>query len=294
MAGRIHPYAARGMSLRAISAACLLALALPARAGLFDDGEARARVDKLRADVTALQQTVDTASKNQLDFSNQIEAIRAELAKLRGRLEVLENDMQTTQKRQQDFYVDLDTRLRKLEPAAPAAGAAATAPAPSSVVAPGTAAAPAAVAPGATQADGNLPSGENTGSKTALDENAATRDYEIALGFVKAGRYRDAANAFAAFNRTHIGSVRQPSAHFWQASSHYQLREFAKAADQYARVVAGWPNDPKAPDAMLGQANAQFELGDSKAATKTLRALIQQYPKSSAAQTAMQRLKKKS
>ncbi|HWU84620.1 MAG TPA: tol-pal system protein YbgF, partial [Rhodocyclaceae bacterium] len=171
---------------------------------------------------------------------------------------------------------------------------AASAPAPSSVAAPGTAAAPAAAAPGATQADGNLPSGENTGSKTALDENAATRDYEIALGFVKAGRYRDAANAFAAFNRTHVGSVRQPSAHFWQASSHYQLREFAKAADQYARVVAGWPNDPKAPDAMLGQANAQFELGDSKAAHKTLEALIQQYPKSSAAQTAMQRLKKKS
>lgn len=298
MAGRFHLPIAGGASLRAISAVCLLALAVPARAGLFDDGEARARVDKLRADVTALQQTVDTASKNQLDFSNQIESIRTELAKLRGRLEVLENDMQTTQKRQQDFYVDLDTRLRKLEPAAPAAGAAATAPAPSSAAAPGAAApaaaTPATAAPGATQADGNLPSGENTGSKTALDESAATRDYEIALGFIKAGRYRDAANAFASFNRTHVGSVRQPSAHFWQASSHYQLREFAKAADQYARVVAGWPNDPKAPDAMLGQANAQFELGDSKAATKTLQALIQQYPKSSAAQTAMQRLKKKS
>lgn len=256
MPGRFH--------LKAVAAACLFALALPARAGLFDDAEARARIEKLRTDVSAMQQTVDTASKNQLDFANQVEAIKAELAKLRGQLEVLANDVDTTQKRQKDFYVDLDTRLRKLEPVS---------------------AAPAA--------DAGLPSGEATGSKTALDENAAARDYELALGFVKAGRYRDAVTAFAAFNRNHAGSTRQPSAHFWQASSHFQLREFTKAADQYARVVASWPNDPKAPDAMLGQANAQFEAGDAKAANKTLEALVQQYPKSSAAQTAQQRLKKK-
>ena len=113
------------------------------------------------------------------------------------------------------------------------------------------------------------------------------------MGFVKAGRYRDAVNAFATFNRNHVGSVRQPSAHYWQASSHYALREFAKAADQYARVVTSWPNDLKAPDAMLGQANSQAELGDSKASIRTLEALIQQYPNSTAAQTAKQRLKKK-
>jgi tol-pal system protein YbgF len=255
--------------LRAVSAACLLALAVPAQAGVFDDTEARTRIEKLRADMTAMQQTVDSASKNQIEFANQLENIRAELAKLRGQLEVLTYEVETTQKRQKDFYVDLDTRLRKLEPSAPAAATA---------------------APG----DAGLPSGEATGSKTALDENAATRDYEVALSFVKAGRYRDAATAFAAFNRTHVGSVRQPSAHFWQASSHFQLREFAKAADQYARVVTSWPNDPKAPDAMLGQANAQYEMGDGKAGHKTLEALVQQYPKSSAAQTAQQRLKKRS
>lgn len=256
MSGRFH--------LRSLSVACLLAWGIPAHAALFDDTEARARIEKLRAELTAVQQSVDTASKNQLEFSNQVEAIKAELAKLRGQLEVLANDVDTTQKRQKDFYVDLDTRLRKLEP---------------------TAAVPAT--------DSGLSSGEATGSKTAVDENAATRDYEVALSFVKSGRYRDAVTAFAAFNRNHAGSVRQPSAHFWQASSHFQLREFAKAADQYARVVAGWPSDPKAPDAMLGQANAQFEAGDSKAGYKTLEALVQQYPKSAAAQTAQQRLKKK-
>ena len=255
----------RGRFHQRLLGAALAVLSISAHAALFDDTEARTRIEKLRADLAAMQQTVDTASKNQLEFANQLDAIRAELAKLRGQLEVLANDVDTTQKRQKDFYVDLDTRLRKLEPAA------------------------AAPAPG----DAKLPSGEATGSKTAVDETAAARDYEVALGFVKAGRYRDAVNAFSAFNRTHVGSTRQPSAHYWQASSHYALREFAKAADQYARVVASWPNDLKAPDAMLGQANSQAELGDSKASTRTLEALIQQYPNSTAAQTAKQRLKKK-
>jgi len=258
--------------LHSLSAACLFALALPAHAGLFDDEEARARIEKLRTEMTAIQQTVDTANKNQLEFANQLEAVKAELAKLRGQLEVMTYDLETAQKRQKDFYVDLDTRLRKLEPmvstATPADAAATT---------------------GST----SLASGENTGSKTVVDETAATRDYEIALNFVKIGRYRDAVAAFAQFNKTHVGSVRQPSAHFWQASSHYQLREFAKAADQYAKVAAGWPNDPKAPDAMLGQANAQLDGGDAKGANKTLEVLVQQYPKSSAAQAAQQRLKKK-
>lgn len=253
--------------LHTLAAACLAVLVLPAHAGLFDDEEARARIEKLRTDLLAVQQVVDTGSKNQLEFANQLETVKTELAKLRGQLEVLTYELETAQKRQKDFYVDLDARLRKLEPVATAAATPPT--------------------------DTGLPTGQNTGSKTSVDEAAATRDYEVALNFIKGGRYRDAAASFAAFNRTHAGSVRQPSAHFWQASSHYQLREFAKAADQYAKVAAGWPNDPKAPDALLGQGNALLESGDTKGGSKVLEALVQQYPKSAAAQTAQQRLKKK-
>lgn len=245
-----------------IACAALLSAAGSASAGLFDDPEARARVDKLRAEFNTLAQSVDTASKNQLDFANQLEGMKTELAKLRGQLEVLAHEVETAQKRQKDFYVDLDTRLRKLEPGGGA---------PSMVT---TAAA-----------------GAEAGA--AVDEAAAAREYEAALNHVKGGRYRDAITAFSAFIKNFAGSERQPSAHFWLASSHYQLREHAKAAEQYAKVVAGWPNDAKAPDAMLGQANAQIDAGDVKGGNKTLETLIQQYPKSSAAQSARLRLKKK-
>ena len=104
------------------SAALLAALwvAGPAHAGLFDDEEARRQIADLKGQTT---ERLDASSRAQIELSNQIEAINAEVAKLRGQMEVLTYELEAAQKRQKDFYIDLDTRLRKLEgPAAPGAG----------------------------------------------------------------------------------------------------------------------------------------------------------------------------
>ena len=84
----------------------------------------------------------------------------------------------------------------------------------------------------------------------------------------------------------------QPSAHFWAASSLYQLKDNAAAAEYYAKVANQWPDDNRAPDALLGLASAQQAQGDAKAATRSLERLAAKYPSSSAAQIARQRLKK--
>ncbi|HZV55013.1 MAG TPA: tol-pal system protein YbgF [Rhodocyclaceae bacterium] len=239
----------------------LAVLVLPARAGIFDDDEARARIEKMRADIATISQRLDLTAKNQLDFANQAEALKTELARLRGQLEVLVNDVETTQKRQRDFYVDLDGRLRKLE-------AAATAP--------------------ATELRSDaIP------TVPKIDPAQEGRDYEAALTVFKAAKYKDASIAFMAFVKSYPNSGLLPNAYYWTASSHYQLKEFAKAADTFAKVAATWPNDAKAPDALLAQGNALSEAGDAKGAKKVLEALIAQYPATPAAQTAKLRLKKK-
>jgi len=109
-----------------LSAAALLAamtwLPLQAHAGLFDDDEARRALLDLRAKVEAmraeLNARIDTKSdkSSTLDLVSQNELTLQEVAKLRGQIEVLANEISNTQKRQKDFYVDLDNRLRKLEP----------------------------------------------------------------------------------------------------------------------------------------------------------------------------------
>lgn len=92
-----------------------------ARAGLFDDDEARARVEALRKEMSQANANIEMLKRNQLDFANQLEVLRADQAKIRGQLEVLTYELEATQKRQKDFYVDLDNRVRKLEAPASAA-----------------------------------------------------------------------------------------------------------------------------------------------------------------------------
>lgn len=95
---------------------------LVANAGLFDDDEARRAILDARTRIDNMQRELNSRMESKadksamLDFANQNEQLRLDLAKLRGQIEVLTNDLANAQQRQKDFYVDLDTRLRKLEP----------------------------------------------------------------------------------------------------------------------------------------------------------------------------------
>jgi len=107
---------------KSVSATAMLAVAaclpMTAHAGLFDDDEARKAILDLRSKVDALQKDVanKTDKNSALSLSDQNDQLRQEIARLRGQIEVLTNELSNTQQRQKDFYVDLDARLRKLEP----------------------------------------------------------------------------------------------------------------------------------------------------------------------------------
>jgi len=259
--GRFYAPAARVARIALVTLAGLVAL--PAHAGLFDDDEARGRIEKLRNDVaeqgTRLESTIATTSRSQIDLANQIEQIKGDIAKLRGQFEVLGYELEAAQKRQNDFYVDLDNRLRKIEARSAANDAK-------------------AVASQATP---------------PADPAAEMRDYETALTLFKGAKYKEALTAFLDFIKNYGSSGLLANAHYWAASAQFQLKEYAKAAELFAKVPATWPNDVRAPDALLGQANSQQEAGDAKGAKKTLEQLLEKYPASSAAQNAKSRVKKK-
>ncbi len=91
---------------------------LQAQAALFEDDEARKAILEIRARLNNMQSEINAKAdkSNSLDLNNENEQLRQEIARLRGQIEVLANDLANTQKRQKDFYIDLDARLRKLEP----------------------------------------------------------------------------------------------------------------------------------------------------------------------------------
>src|SRR4029078_4280478 len=74
-------------------------------------------------------------SQGLVELFGQLEQMRAEVSRLRGQIEVLTYEQDQQQKRQRDLYIDLDSRLRKIEGAA--AGAPPSAPAPSRALPPG-------------------------------------------------------------------------------------------------------------------------------------------------------------
>ena len=235
-----------------------------ARAGLFDDEEARRQLKDMSIKTN---ERLDTVSKAQIDLVNQIQALRDENARLRGQVETLTYELDSAKKRQQDFYVDLDGRLRKLE----------TPPTPATESNPSDAANPPADAE----------------KKPVSDPAAETRDYEAALNLFKANKIKDAAAAFEAFGSAHPESTLAPNAQYWLGNAHYALHDCRKSIDAHRVVVSKWPQNPKAPDSLINIATCQQELGDAKAAKSTLETVLIKYPDSSAASTPKQRLKKK-
>lgn len=242
------------------------ALALPAQAGLFDDEEARRQVAEIRKEVQASTETLnkrlDEAAHNQIDFANQIEALRADVARLTGQIEVLTNSLEAAHKRQQDFYVDLDNRLRKLE----------TVP----------------------EAKEEAPAADGAAAPVAeakADPQAEMRDYDAALGLLRAGKFKEAQSAFEGFATKHPKAALLPNATYWLGSTLYQQKQFAKAAETFGRVATTWPADAKAPDALLAQGNALVEAKDEKGAVKAYQSLVEKYPTSPAVATARERLK---
>lgn len=281
--------------LRAIALlAAGMALALPVRAGLFDDDEARRQIaqqqkrsDDLRAQIDLLSSRmaqVEETLKNQaaqagnqpvLQLANQMEALREELRSLRGQIEVVNNSIESAAKRQRDMYVDLDTRLRRFEQAATA-------------VPPAPISAPAA--PGAAAPQGSSPPAAAPAAATVAATPEETREYEAAQSQRRIGNYQGAIAAFQAFVGKHPRSALAPRAQYWIGDSYYNLRDYRNAIASQQKLISAYGDSASVPDALLNIASSQLEQGDTAGARKTMDGLVARYPSTEAAEKAKRRL----
>ncbi|MDR0776326.1 MAG: tol-pal system protein YbgF [Azonexus sp.] len=226
-----------------------------AQAGMFDDEEARRQIVDLRIKAEA---RAEQMARAQLELQALIQRQADEIAHLRGQVETLSYELETAKKRQQDFYLDLDSRLRRFEtPAGSGAGATS----------------------GAAAAQ-------------AVDTASEEQEYEAALGHFKAGRYKEAAAAFAAFVQKYPAGSLAPNAQYWLGNAWYAQRNCTKAIEAQSVVTTKYADNPKAADAWLAIATCQKELGNPTGAKRSLETVIHGFPGTPAAETAQQRLKK--
>ena len=257
----------RGSLTRALAAAALAAAASSCFAqGLFDDNEARRRVELLRQSIESSQRTmeerltkIEGAASDRgalLELSSQLEALRGDISRMRGQIEVLTNQVEVADKRQKDLYLDIDTRLRKLEQTREQQAATSDKPA-------------------AAEAEASP---------------AETKAYQGALDQFKLGNYAAAVTAMQGFMVTYPNSSLAPNAQYWVGMAHSGQRDYKSAIAAQRKLLTTWPDNPKAPDAMLSVASAQETMGARGEAQKTLQELIARYPGSSASVSARQRL----
>ena len=271
------------------------------------------------ASSAALAQQPGQQNRNVIELMNQIEALGADLNRLRGELEVLHNSLENAQRRQRDMYLDLDTRMRRLEGAGPEAAqkqekslaelearlkrleeAAATPVVPGDLDArvkrleaqlAGAGAAAAASPPSTAPASASAATGERPPAP-ASEGSPSKRAYDSALGAYRGGDYQGAIAAFEAFVKRYPRDPLAPNAQYWIGDAWFNLRDFRAAANAQQALIKNYPDSPKVPDAMLNLSSSQIALGDSAAARKTLEELVSRHPQSDAAERARQRLPK--
>ena len=233
------------------------------------------------------------ASNPAIDLAQQLERIRQEVTQLRGQIEVVGNDIQMASKRQRDMYVDLDTRMKRLEQPAAAESPAPAISQPGATAATGTtgAAAPAATtaATAATAATAGAPATPSP-APGASAADRETRSYDNAQAQRKIGNYQGAIAGFRNFIAQYPKSPLAHRAQYWIGDSYYNLRDYKNAIASQQRVISNYPESASVPDALLNIASSQVELGDAAGARRTLDKLVKRYPTSDAAEKARRRL----
>jgi tol-pal system protein YbgF len=258
-----------------------------AHAGMFDDEEARksiaatqARLDGLARTLDARMVTLEQQSKQLgFDLLRDLEGIKSDIAKIRGQIEVLTYELNEQQKRQRDLYVDLDSRLRKMETSA----AASAPPPPADPNAPpmtNVAAAP------PQMASPPPPAVPAVAPVSAAEQKA----YDAALDQFKRGDYNGAIASFQNFVKANPRSLLASSAQYWIGNAQFARKDYRAAVASQRALIQQWPDSPKVPDALLAIASAQSEQGDNASARRTLEELMAKFPQSEAAGKAKQRL----
>lgn len=275
------------MLLRALLSVFLLLGSSMAQAALFGDSETREQMDALRAKVSEMEARMQRTEEvfmgqSLIELHSQAETLKEELGKLRGKIEVLEDENRSLRKQQKDFYLDLDNRLRQLEPDS-ATSAPALPPSETSL---------------AVQEE--KINRDNTASPSAFASKAAPvvlqlpnteqrNQYDAVYALFKDGDYSSAITGFERFLTQHPQSALAPAAAYWIGNAHYAMRDFDKAIAAQQRLLDVYPNSSKTPDGLLNMASSQVEVGQKAAAKKTLEELIANYPTTEAAEKARRR-----
>jgi tol-pal system protein YbgF len=254
--------AASSPALRWTAGLCLLTalLAPGARAGILEDDEARRAILELRQ---KLDQAAEQQRTRQADLTEQIAQLKRSLLDLNNQLEQMRGDNAKLRGQNEQLARDLSEVQRKQKD----------------------------LQSGMDDRISRFePRKVNVDGKEFSAEPDEKRQYDEAMELLRKSDFAGTAGALSAFRKRYPASGYNDSVLFWLGNAQYGTRQYREAISSFRALVAGAPDHPKAPEAMLAIANCQAELKDAKGARATIGELVKTYPKSEAAQAGRERL----
>jgi tol-pal system protein YbgF len=115
--------------------------------------------------------------------------------------------------------------------------------------------------------------------------------YQSAMDSFKSGDMPKAREILSRFLEKHATHDLAANAHYWLGETYYNEKKFDQAILEFQDVIKNYPGKEKVPAAMLKQAMAFKELGDTKSAKYLYKKLIELFPDSDEAKTSKDKLK---
>ena len=263
------------------------------------------------------QQQAGGQGGNAVDLVNQINALQSQVQSLQGQVEELKHQLDEAKQRSKDQYIDLDSRIGRMEGHAPngapppAAGANARDNAPPPDIQLGGGNRDQAPAPRNSARDvpqnarGNVgelrdeergdlnapPPDQRDSAAPPADAAGEQPTYDAAFAALKDGRYAESARRFQSFLDQYPSSGLASNAYYWLGESYYVTQNYKIALQSFQTLLQRYPESQKAPDALLKVGYSQYELKQWDQAEATLNQVVQTYPDTTVAHLAQGRLR---
>lgn len=260
----------------------------------------RTELDAINTRVQRVERVID--NQVLLNMVKRIEAVQSEVRQLRGENERLAHELNTLKARQREQYLEIDGRLQSaLKPSEPseaettAALAEGEEPTTDIATVPGPPTAQELDAPPRPPAVPVSPPVAATASGTTVkttEPDEAKKNYKDAFILLKQGKYDESIMLFEYFVQTYPDNKYAANAQYWLAEANYVSKRYPKALEEFAKVMDNYPTSQKIADAKLKLGFTRYELGQYEEARKILTQVRAQFPNTSVASLAQQRLER--
>ncbi|WP_462154324.1 tol-pal system protein YbgF [Pseudoalteromonas piscicida] len=211
--------------------------------------------------VSQLESMMRTRNLLQAELQQQLNLLQEEVSQVRGVTEEQSYKLEKVLQRQRELYQEIENRVSQAYDQSQSTAAAVT--------------------PDVTP--------EQAFSSNLSENEAYDRTVNMIM---KDKRYDAAIPEFQSFLQQYPNSVYMPNAHYWLGQLFLIKSDDGKAKSHFATVVDNFPESNKRPEAMLKLGTILHKQGQAAEAKTLLNKLIKEYPSTTPAKLATERLAK--